>query len=68
MVKVFFWVEEAYIQSVNLSSQAKRLLEIGARISNKREVDILREVQESFGQVTEINLVDYLNTQLTRPS
>jgi len=60
MVKVFFWTEEGESQSVNLSPKINQLLDIRARSSGKRGVDILREVLELFGQITEANLIDIL--------
>lgn len=68
MIKVFFWTEEGEAQSTNLSPQVNQLLTSRARILKKRTVDILREVFESYGQVTEVNLMNYLEMQLIKPN
>ncbi|OGN01165.1 MAG: hypothetical protein A3I26_01260 [Candidatus Yanofskybacteria bacterium RIFCSPLOWO2_02_FULL_43_10] len=68
MVKVFFWTEEGESQSVNLSPKINQLLDIRARSSGKRGVDILREVLELFGQITEANLIGYLDIQSAKPN
>lgn len=68
MVTVFFWIEEGEAKSVRLSLQTNRLLAARARTLRKRTPDVLREVFEFFGQVTETDLVRYLDMQLTKPS
>lgn len=68
MVRVCFWTEEGEAQSINMSLRVNQLLNGKARSSQKRTVDILREVLTLFGQVTEADLVNYLNIELAKPS
>lgn len=68
MVTVFFWTEEGEAKSVHLSIQTNRLLAARARTLRKRTQDVLREIFEFFGQITETDLVRYLDMQLTKPS
>jgi hypothetical protein len=62
MIKVFFRIKEGEVQSVDLSLNAYRLLDSRARSLNMGLTDILREVLQFFGQVTEFDVLNYLNT------
>lgn len=60
MVKVFFWVKEGEARSVDLSLKTYWLLDSRARSLNTGLTDILIEVLKFYGQVTEVDVLNFL--------
>lgn len=60
MVKVFFWVKEGEAKSVDFSLKTYWLLDSRARSLNTGLTDILIEVLKFYGQVTEVDVLNFL--------
>ena len=62
MVKVFFFIKEGEAKSVDLSLDTYRLLDSRAMSLKTGYTYILIEVLQFFGQVTEVDLLNFLKT------
>jgi len=62
MVKVFFWMKEGESRSVDLSLGTYQLLDSRARSLKTGFTYILIEVFKFYGQVTEVDLLNFLKT------
>ena len=63
VTRVMFWREgSSEADSVYLSPEGTTLLNMRAREKSQRAVDILREVSDLFGKVTNTNLMQYLTS------
>ena len=64
-MRILFWAERDTAEHVDLSETTSKLLKIESRRLRQRQADILREIFSLFGEVTEANLLQYLNSRAT---